>query len=101
MSIEVVDMSTNDFSGDTGLPTTIGQWEECEQIIFRGSGIGGPIPKEIGALSKLERLDLAMNKKESGGDGITGGIPTEVGMLFSLEKLTLHENSMTGEFVLL
>ncbi|CAN0332636.1 unnamed protein product, partial [Scytosiphon promiscuus] len=36
----------------------------------------GPIPKELGALSKLEQLYLRRN-------GFTGHIPLEVGYLFS------------------
>ena len=95
-----MDMSDNNFSSDSGLPTTIGQWVECEKLIFHQSGIGGSIPTEVGSMTKLEDLVLSMNKEVDGGDGISGGIPSELGLLGgSLKKLVLYGNSMTGELL--
>jgi hypothetical protein len=91
-------MSANSFSGDAGLPTTIGRWAECDTLVMRFSGIGGTLPTEIGNMAKLETLDLAMNKAPDVGDGITGTIPTEIGLLTKLENLVLFENSMQGKW---
>lgn len=94
-------MSVNAFSPDSGLPTTIGRWTECEKITLHKSGIGGTIPTEVGTMTSLEVLDLSGNKKEDGGDGITGGIPTEIGLLGeSLTTLVLNDNGMDGTYYL-
>ena len=92
-------MSENSFSGESGLPATVGNLVECKRLIFHKSGIGGNIPVEIGQMTSLETLDLSSNQKEDGSsDGITGGIPAEIGSLGSLEQLVLFENDMSGEF---
>ena len=48
----------------------------------------GPIPTEIGSLTKLTWLHLS--------GGMTGTIPTEIGSLTSLKVLYLYNNSLTG-----
>ena len=58
------------------------------------NGLTGSIPKDIGLLSTLVRLDIA------GVDnfpGLIGPIPTEIGNLVSLETLNLESNSLTGQ----
>ena len=52
-------------------------------------GLRGPIPAELGNLTKLERLDLAQN-------ALTGSIPPELGNLANLTELDLGGNSLTG-----
>lgn len=49
----------------------------------------GEIPRELGALSNLESLDLS-------GNDLTGGIPPELGALSSLESLDLSSNDLSG-----
>ncbi|CAN0513177.1 unnamed protein product, partial [Ectocarpus sp. 8 AP-2014] len=50
----------------------------------------GHIPKELGDLSRLERLRL-------GGNQLDGPIPPELGNLPALEYLYLDENRLSGE----
>ena len=96
--VEQVDMSENSFSGDSGLPTTIGMLTECEELVFHQSGIGGTLPTEVGMMTKLETLDLSQNKKaDTAGEGLKGEIPAAIGMLGgTLENLVLFDNSMEG-----
>jgi hypothetical protein len=89
-NIKYVDMSENSFTGDFGLPTTIGQWGTVVEIKFHNSGVGGNIPTEVGAMTSLELLDLSLS-------GISGSIPSEIGSLKSLQILALYENAITGE----
>ena len=52
-------------------------------------GLNGPIPAEIGTLTKLRTLDLTYNHLE-------GAIPPELGNLASLTRLGLGFNNLTG-----
>lgn len=91
-------MSENNFSGESGLPSTIGNLKACRRLTFTKSGIGGVIPPEIGSMTSLVVIDLSSNKKEDGSSaGITGGIPAEIGQLGSLQALVLYENALTGK----
>ena len=49
----------------------------------------GPIPTELGGLTRLESLDL-------GGSELTGPIPPELGGLTQLEELNLARNNLSG-----
>jgi len=51
-------------------------------------GMSGPIPPEIGNLTRLQALKL--------GSGITGSIPPEIGNLTKLTSLTLRYSQLTG-----
>ena len=53
--------------------------------IRRHMAFGGPIPAELGNLTKLEHLDLARN-------ALTGSIPPELGNLANLTELWLQGN---------
>ncbi|XP_042430806.1 leucine-rich repeat receptor protein kinase HPCA1-like isoform X1 [Zingiber officinale] len=52
-------------------------------------GLGGPIPRTIGNLVKLQRLILT-------GCRFTGSIPPELGMLASLRFLSVGSNRLNG-----
>lgn len=60
------------------------EWEEiliclvCS--LLQNNNINGPIPEEIGRLTKLKTLDLSSNH-------FSGGIPNSVGHLESLQYL--------------
>ena len=53
------------------------------------NNLSGPIPPQIGLLSKLKYLDLSINQ-------FSGGIPPEIGRLIDLEVLHLVENQLNG-----
>ncbi|CAM9264786.1 unnamed protein product, partial [Ectocarpus fasciculatus] len=53
------------------------------------NNLQGSIPKELGALTKLETLNL-------GGNNSTGSIPKELGDLTNLEAIHLGDNQLTG-----
>ena len=52
--------------------------------------MSGPIPPELGSLSKLIRLGLYDNQ-------LTGGIPSVLSSLPNLELLNLSDNQLTAE----
>ena len=53
-------------------------------------GLAGPLPRELGDLDRLVRLELGWNS------GLSGAIPPELGNLASLEELYLGDNGLTG-----
>ncbi|KAK2658124.1 hypothetical protein Ddye_011176 [Dipteronia dyeriana] len=59
------------------------------KVLRLGYGLHGNIPSQIGALSKLELLDLSTNH-------LTGSIPTEIGNLKNLFSLYLNKNNLIG-----
>eukprot|EP00752_Nemacystus_decipiens_P005720 g5177.t1 len=56
---------------------------------LRSNNLEGFIPKELGALTKLELLDVCNNQ-------LTGEIPASLGRLSKLQVLYLYENQITG-----
>ena len=60
------------------------------ELVLGLNELTGAIPKELGDLSNLQRLELANNK-------LTGEIPPELGSLGNLEILLLGFNQLTGE----
>jgi hypothetical protein len=51
--------------------------------------MGGPLPSDLGGLSRLQELRLA-------GSGYSGPIPEAFGQLSSLTTLSLQDNNLTG-----
>ena len=80
-------LGSNDLSGP--LPTEIGNLSKLEDLNLWANQITGEIPVELGNLSKLEDLDLWANQ-------ITGEIPVELGNLSKLEDLNLGDNDLMG-----
>ena len=60
------------------------------ELILGLNELTGAIPKELGGLSNLQRLELVNNK-------LTGEMPPELGSLGNLEILLLGFNQLTGE----
>ncbi|XP_050271510.1 MDIS1-interacting receptor like kinase 2-like [Quercus robur] len=58
-------------------------------LSLAGTGLGGCIPQEIGALSKLKDLDLSRNS-------LTGELPLSLATLTQLEKLEISSNKLSG-----
>ena len=63
--------------------------DRIEQLVLRDNLLSGQIPPEMGKLSALRVIDLAVND-------LTGPIPPELGMLSSLGTLSLADNLLTG-----
>ena len=59
-------------------------------LVLEWNGLTGEIPKELGGLTYLKRLELGNNK-------LTGEIPMELGNLSNLKTLLLHSNRLDGE----
>ncbi len=64
------------------IPKELGQLTKLKNLLLWGQ-FSGTIPKEIGNLTKLKRLDLI-------GHDLTGNIPAELGNLVNLEILMLQ-----------
>ena len=82
-----------DAPGGTGLtgpiPATLGALSRLSTLNLSGNSLEGPIPPELGRLEALETLDLGLN-------ALTGPIPPELGDLSRLRALRLPENELTG-----
>ncbi|KAH9739555.1 protein NSP-INTERACTING KINASE 1 [Citrus sinensis] len=60
-------------------------------LLLQNNNITGPIPAEIGRLTKLQTLDLSNNF-------FTGEIPSSLGHLRSLQYMRFNNNSLSGAF---
>ncbi|RDX91442.1 MDIS1-interacting receptor like kinase 2, partial [Mucuna pruriens] len=82
-----LDVSSNSFSGP--IPHQIGNLSRISQLKMHHNLFSGYIPQEIGALHNLKCLDLRVNR-------LSGSIPPTVGMLTSLVILDLSSNNLSG-----
>ena len=60
-----------------------------ETLFLGGVGLTGPIPAELGSLTRLKNLVLD-------GNQLTGAMPPELANLTGLEDLSLADNALTG-----
>eukprot|EP00591_Stephanopyxis_turris_P011310 CAMPEP_0195527838 /NCGR_PEP_ID=MMETSP0794_2-20130614/29751_1 /TAXON_ID=515487 /ORGANISM="Stephanopyxis turris, Strain CCMP 815" /LENGTH=363 /DNA_ID=CAMNT_0040658843 /DNA_START=27 /DNA_END=1115 /DNA_ORIENTATION=+ len=81
-------LSSNNLTGP--IPPEIGQLTRLKRLFLWGNNIGGPIPTQIGELRHLTNLQLYENN-------LVGVIPPEIGRLISLLEVDLHSNSIRGE----
>ena len=63
---------------------------------FTNEEIAGTLPREIGALTALQTLDIAGESWCTGVDALTGPIPSEIGLLTQLKYLYMYDNYLTG-----
>ena len=76
------------------IPKELGSLSNLKKLEFGNNQLTGEIPRELGNLSDLETLQLG-NSPTFGG--LSGGIPKELGSLAKLETLNLRFNQLTGE----
>lgn len=72
-------------SGKATIPREVGSLSKLQRLLVRGQQITGQIPSEIGQLRRLEALYLC-------GTNLTSCIPTEFGNLSQLLRLYLVNN---------
>ena len=85
--VTVLNLSFNRLKGD--LPRELGKLSKLEKLHLSRNSLTGEIPAELGKLSSLEILDLRSN-------WLVGEIPRELGELSNLETLDLGVNGSTG-----
>ncbi|KAL9458642.1 hypothetical protein AB3S75_007497 [Citrus x aurantiifolia] len=83
----------NNFTGAELRQFNFTCFPNLESIIISYTLLSGRIPSEIGALSKLQVLDLSRNR-------LTGTIPSEIGTLRNLLELDLSNNILNGSIPL-
>ncbi|TKY57003.1 LRR receptor serine/threonine-protein kinase [Spatholobus suberectus] len=82
-----LDVSYNFLSGP--IPHQIGNLSRISQLKMNHNLFSGFIPQEIGALHNLKYLSLRLN-------GLSGSIPPTIGMLKNLVELHLASNNLSG-----
>ena len=83
----------NELTGE--IPKELGSLSKLRRLEFSNNYLIGEIPKELGNLSDLETLLLGSDSSYAGG--LSGSIPKEMGRLSKLEVLNLRFNLLTGE----
>ena len=71
------------------IPPELGSMTKLQELILSRNNLTGPIPPELGNLTNLKSLQISNNN-------LTGPIPPELANLTNLEELWLHLNNLTG-----
>ena len=71
------------------IPPEIGSLSKLESLWLVANDLKGPIPPELDGLAKLAWLDLT-------GNDLSGPIPPELGKLHELRGLGLYQNQLSG-----
>ena len=71
------------------IPAELGELSRLRNLILWNNDLQGSIPAELGGLAHLTELILW-------NTGLTGNIPAELGNLGRLKRLTLGQNRLTG-----
>ena len=80
-------LQKNQLSGP--IPPELGKLSKLQRLNLYNNKLSGPIPPEIGNLSNLRELELSINQ-------LSGPIPPEIGNLSNLEWLFLYNNKLSG-----
>lgn len=72
------------------LPPEIGNLTKLENLFVTNANLVGNIPDSIGNLVLLKNLDLSCNN-------LSGRIPESIGGLRSVEQIELYDNKLSGE----
>lgn len=87
--IKAINLSA--ITGNQKIPSTINALIKLEQLsLTNSSGLKGILPKEIGELSQLTKLELVQTN-------LTGTVPTEFSQLTRLSELDLSNNIFIGQ----
>ena len=88
-------LESNGLAGE--IPKELGSLSNLKRLEFGNNQLTGEIPRELGNLSALETLLLGGSNSPTTWGLLTGGIPKELGNLSKLETLNLRFNRLTGE----
>ena len=83
-----LELDSNDLVGP--IPAELGNLTRLKDLDLSKNELTGPIPPELANLSNLTSLDVNGNK-------LTGEIPSELANLSNLRNLVLWNNELTGE----
>ena len=72
------------------IPAELGQLTRLTSLQLNGNQLTGPIPPELGRLTALTNI-LSLS-----GNQLSGPIPPELGRLTNLERLQFRGNRLTG-----
>ena len=72
------------------IPAELGSILSLAVLDFSDEQLSGEIPAELGGLPNLQRMDLENNQ-------LSGEIPAELGSLPTLQRLDLSDNQLSGE----
>ena len=85
-------LESNELVGE--IPKELGSLSNLKRLELGNNKLTGEIPRELGNLSALEALQLGSSPATG---GLSGRIPKELGSLSKLEALNLRFNQLTGE----
>jgi len=85
----------NEFTGS--IPSTVGLLSNLRRLDLSSCILSGPLPSEIGSLSKLGTLWLWGDWQGVGGNQINGTLPTEIGNMESLGTFAFDFNRISGK----
>ena len=86
-------LESNGLAGE--IPKDLGSLSNLKRLELDKNQLTGEIPRELGNLSTLETLLLGSDSSYAGG--LSGSIPKELGSLSKLKVLNLRFNLLTGE----